>query len=319
MVPMSKVKVRVPASTANLGPGFDSLGMALNLYVEIEMSLAEKTTIILQGANVEGLPTDKSNLIFKVAQQVFDKVGLRSPELRIEMKSEIPLARGLGSSAAAIIGGMVAANALCQNPLSQDDLLQMATRIEQHPDNVAASLYGGIVVSSWSDDKAEVIRIEPDERLEVLAVIPDFQLSTIKARNVLPHSVPFQDAIYNVSHASLLVAALLSGRLDMIGRAMKDRLHQPYRSLLVPGMSTILEQAMEYGALGIALSGAGPTVLALVDTNQNDKERLQKFMEHSFQAVDISTTSLWLKPCSTGAQVLTQHVSHSTFIDDVTV
>ncbi len=181
-----KVLVKVPASTANLGPGFDTLGMALDLYAWIEMGFAEQTVIEFFGDQVKGVPADKSNLIYKVAQMVFERAGVSHPELYIGMYSEIPLTRGLGSSASAIVGALAAANALIGSPLSDDELFQMATGLEQHPDNVGASLFGGLVVAFWDGTRAEHIRVEPHGQLEVLVAIPHFQLSTEKARGVLP-------------------------------------------------------------------------------------------------------------------------------------
>ncbi|WP_025697292.1 homoserine kinase, partial [Paenibacillus durus] len=208
-----KVRVKIPASTANLGPGFDTLGMALSLYAWIEMGEAEETVFHLYGDEMKDVALDKSNLIYKVAQMVFDEARVSVPELEISMYSEIPLTRGLGSSASAIIGGMVAANALIGSPLSNDRLFDMATSLEKHPDNVGASLFGGIIAAAWDGSHADVIRIEPPEDLEVLVVIPEFELATSKAREALPSSVTVADAVYNVSRSSLLTGALACGRL----------------------------------------------------------------------------------------------------------
>ncbi|RAV21956.1 homoserine kinase [Paenibacillus contaminans] len=307
-----KVRVKVPASTANLGPGFDCLGMALELYAWIEMGPSEETVIRLHGDNVKGVPVDKTNLIFEVAQLVFREAGVSMPELEIDMQSDIPLTRGLGSSASAIVGALVAANALIGNPLTKDKLLQMATALENHPDNVGASLFGGLVVAKWDGVQADLIRLEPDKRLEVLVAIPEFQLSTEKARHVLPKEVAMKDAVYNLSHSSLLVAALSTGRLDMISHAMKDALHQPYRSGLIPGMARILEEAVDHGALGIALSGAGPTLLALVDTESGRKRELEAFLTDTFGKEGVTARTLWLKPALQGAEVLTHAAESST-------
>ncbi|MFC5447239.1 homoserine kinase [Paenibacillus aestuarii] len=297
---MAKVRVKVPASTANLGPGFDALGMALNLYAYIDMAIADKTTIQLIGDQMNGIPTDKSNLIYTVAQMVFDQAGVSHPELYIAMYSDIPLTRGLGSSASAIVGALAGANALIGNKLTQDELFQIASRLEKHPDNVGASLFGGIVVAFWDGLRAEAIRLEPDQNLEVLVAIPDFQLSTEKARSVMPKEVAMKDAVFNLSHSSLLVAALATGNLGMIRHAMKDALHQPYRAPLIPGMATILAQADQHGALGVALSGAGPTMLALVDARSDRKEELEAFLKETLRREGVSAQTLWLKPSGEG-------------------
>lgn len=301
-----RVRVRVPASTANLGPGFDTLGMALNLYTWIEMRVTSETRITMEGDELGGLPGDKSNLIYKVAQQVFAASGESRPELEIRVYSDIPLTRGLGSSASAIIGGIVAANALIGSPLSNDELFQIATRIEEHPDNVGASLFGGIVVAYWDGERAEKLVLKPHERLQALAVIPQFQLSTEKARHALPRQLSMKDAVFNVGHSSLLVAALAQGDLGMIRHAMKDALHQPYRAALVPGMERILREGVDHGALGVALSGAGPTMLALVDSaNREGAQQLEAFMMNTFREQGIEAKSLWLMPEPTGAQIFT--------------
>ncbi|WP_281889017.1 homoserine kinase [Paenibacillus sp. YYML68] len=298
-----KVRVKVPASTANLGPGFDTLGMALELYAWLDMSIADETRITLYGDQMNGVPTDKSNLIYKVAQLVFERAGVHHPELDIAMYSDIPLTRGLGSSASAIVGALVGANALIGEPLTKDELFQMATELEHHPDNVGASLFGGILVAFWDGKRAEHIRVEPHERLEALVAIPHFQLSTEKARDVLPRQQSLENAVFNVGHSSLLVAALCTGRLDMIKPAMKDALHQPYRATLVPGLAAILEEAPDHGALGVALSGAGPTILALVDRDSIEKAVLESFMLGKLKQEGIEATMLWLNPDKQGVRV----------------
>lgn len=299
----AKVRVKVPASTANLGPGFDSLGMALNLYIWIEMGIADQTSIRLLGKGIEDIPNDKSNLIYKIAESVYLKAGMSSPELEISMYSEIPLARGLGSSASAIVGALVGANALLGNPFAKDELFQMACQIEHHPDNVAASLFGGIVVACWDGTHAQSVRLEPHPELEVLVVIPEFKLFTEAARKVLPQQVSMKDAVFNLSHASLLVAALTMGQLDKIKYAMQDALHQPYRTPLIPGMADILQHAVAHGALGVALSGAGPTMLALVDRRSSQKQQLEDYMQNAFLQQGIAVNTIWLHPAIEGVQV----------------
>ncbi|MHA6485136.1 homoserine kinase [Paenibacillus sp. strain BS8-2] len=300
-----RVTVKVPASTANLGPGFDSLGMALSLFAWIEMSASTtgETTFRFYGDGMEGLPTDKSNLLYKVAQMVFDRAGVNCPELEIAMYSDIPLARGLGSSATAIIGALVAANALIESPLSDHELFQMATKLEGHPDNVGASLFGGIIVAAWDGETAVHARIEPHEKLQTLVAIPAFELATEKARHALPSQLAMSDAVFNVGRSSLLVAALASGELGLIRHAMKDRLHQPYRAPLIPGMTEILERASDFGALGSALSGAGPTLIAFVDADSQSKSELEQFLQDTMRKEGIKAETLWLGPCSSGPQI----------------
>jgi homoserine kinase len=305
-----RVIVKVPASTANLGPGFDSLGMALSLYAWVSMNASKETRITLVGDQMDGVPTDKSNLVYEVAQAVFLKAGIQQPELEISIRSDIPLTRGLGSSAAAIVGALVAANALIGNKLSEDELFQMATSLEKHPDNVGASLFGGIIAAAWDGARAEYVRMDPPAGMEILVAIPEFELSTKKARNVLPEQISLSDAVFNVSHSSLLTAALATGRLDLLRHAMRDKLHQPYRAALIPGMSTILQEATEQGALGAVLSGAGPTLLLLVESVDPRKEQLVDFIKDVMSKEGITITTRWLEPCLHGPQIVWLEEGH---------
>jgi len=312
-----RVLVKVPASTANLGPGFDTLGMALSLYAWIEMKAAAQTVIELHGDGMEGIPQDKSNLIYKVAQLVFHEAGVELPELHIAMYSDIPLTRGLGSSASAIVGALVAANALIGGILSNDRLFQLATELEGHPDNVGASLFGGIVVASWDGQRAEKVRITPHPKLQTLVAIPAFQLSTEKARHALPQEIAMKDAVFNVGNSSLLVAALATGQLELITHAMRDKLHQPYRAALIPGMSEILERAVEHGALGAALSGAGPTLLAFVEAGSSRKLELEQFLIETLRGHGIEATTLWLQPDLAGPEITITDTDESSFMERI--
>lgn len=300
----STVVVKIPASTANMGPGFDALGMALSLYAWLELSVAEQTEVHLYGDGMEGIPKDHNNLVYKVAQMVFAKAGLPEQPLKISMYSDIPLTRGLGSSASAIVGALVAANEMLENRLPTDELFHMATELEGHPDNVGASIYGGIVVSSWDGHNAPYVKLTPPSRLETLVVIPDFQLSTEKARHALPTEYTKSDVVFNIGRSSLLVAAMASGQLELIQYAMQDRVHQPYRASLIPGMSDVLEHATEHGALGAALSGAGPTLITFVDSASTTKQELEQFLLESMQKEGISATTMWLTPDIYGARVI---------------
>ncbi|MBB6677627.1 homoserine kinase [Cohnella lubricantis] len=301
-----RVVARTPASTANLGPGFDSLGMALPLFgwVDLKPSTPEEgTTVTLLGDSLDGLPTDKSNLVYEVAQMVFARAGVELPELHIAIRSDIPLTRGLGSSASAIVGALVAANALIGEPLTRDELFQLASELENHPDNVGASIFGGIVAAAWDGERAEAVRLDPPAGLTALVVVPAFELATKKARGVLPASVSMADAVFNVSHSSLLTAALAAGQFGVLRRAMRDRLHQPYRAPLIPGMETILREAGDHGALGAVLSGAGPTLLLLAEESC-DRERVERFVASVMAAEGIDVTTRWMKPWSVGAEAV---------------
>lgn len=297
-----KVTVKVPASTANLGPGFDTLGMAFQLYTTISFEVADETIIRLHGSHLEGIPTDKTNLIYKVAADVFEKAGQPVPELVIDVDSDVPLTRGLGSSASAIVGALVAANEVAGQPFTKDELFNMATAREGHPDNVGASLYGGIIVALMDEGNVPYVRLPVPEHLGALVVIPDFMLSTEKSREVLPSMYSRSDVVHTSSHTGVLVAALATGQLGLLKSAMKDVLHQPYRVPLVPGLETIIKEAPKYGALGAALSGAGPTIIALVDRRHSTAE-LEAFMVRTLAESGISCTVMNLIPDANGVQV----------------
>ena len=302
----------VPASTANLGPGFDSLGMALPLFEGISMRAADQTRIQLYGGNLNGVAQDKSNLIYQTAQAVFDKAGVSLPELEIAIESDIPLASGLGSSAAAIIGALLAANELIGAPLSLDELFQMAAAMERHPDNVGTALFGGFVAAAWDGERAAAVRLTPPTALEVLAAIPALEQAadkTKKARGALPRQVPMTDAVFNVSHSSLLTAALASGELAVLRHALRDRLHQPYRLGMVPGMAEVLQGAQDYGALGAVLSGAGPTLLLFVDRREAQRKRLEDFVKKTMAPAKVDVSLQWMTPCSQGGSVVVREAA----------
>ena len=302
------VRVTVPASTANLGPGFDTLGMAFQRYTWIEMSVADQTEIDLAGAELGDVPADKGNLLYQTAVELFRLAGLPVPELRIRAETEVPLARGLGSSAAAIVGSLAAANALAGEPFTREQLFAIASRMEGHPDNVGASLFGGIVVAAMQEDsdthmpEVPYIRFLPPPSLKSLVIIPDFWLETSKARHVLPESYSKADLVHNVSRSSLLVAALMQGRLDLLAQAMQDRMHQPYRAALVPGLQEMLQEGPHHGALGVALSGAGPTTLFFYET-EAQKQSLLAFATEIMAKYRISYRALELVPDTRGTTI----------------
>ncbi|SNX66802.1 homoserine kinase [Bacillus oleivorans] len=314
-MPVKKMKqfdvtVRVPASTANLGSGFDAIGMALNLYTTIKMRRASQTYVALKGNNLEGLPTGKNNMIYQAAIAVFNHAGSPIPELEIEVESEIPLTRGLGSSAAAIVGGMVAANELLEEPLSQNQLFQLAAEIEGHPDNVGASLFGGIIAAAKTDSKISYVQFPPPQGIRAVVAIPDYTLSTAAARDVLPSSYSREDTVHAIGHSALLVAALARGELSVLYEAMSDRIHQPYRATLIPGLEELLTTSKHHGAIGIALSGAGPTIIALTD---KDDQPLSLHIDQVLHSHGIKANVLTLSIDTVGVTVETKINAKKTF------
>lgn len=305
-----RFEVVVPCSTANLGPGFDSIGMALDRFLRLRFSPSDRLHVEMSGENLQGVPSGEDNLVVQVMKKVFAAQGLSLPPFYLEMESEIPLTKGLGSSAAAIVGGLVAANHLLGSPWNREDLLQMAMEWEGHPDNVGASLYGGMVVGSWDGERAHLIDCEPPD-LPLVAVIPNQPLSTRLAREVLPEKYSRSKAILSSSRANLLVAALLTRRFDLLKTAMRDAFHQPYRESLVPGLKEVLSEACEHGALGAALSGAGPTIIAFAA----EKERLKAYFKEKFRELGVSVEVAELKSCRKGAYIrLTPEANHSKFV-----
>ena len=297
----NKATARVPASTTNLGPGFDVLGLALQLYSTISLEeIDEGTEIEVTGVDVDKLSNNESNIAYRAAKLVFDKCGYKPTGLRLVLTNGIPAIRGLGGSGTAILGGLLTANALCDEPFSRSELLDFATEFEGHPDNVAASLLGGLVISMMRGNHVHSIQLDCGSDLRVVVAIPDFSLSTEAARSVLPQTVDFADAIHNVSHSSMLVAAIATGKLDMLSLAMADRLHQPYRTSLIPGFDDVAESAMRAGALSVALSGAGPSVAAYCTTSTDE---VGSQMSEAFERNQISCDIKVLSIDSAGATV----------------
>jgi len=297
------VTLRVPATTANLGPGFDTLGVALSLYNYISMVETDNNLLIkVEGDGAAKIPTDYSNLAYIAAAEVFQKVGYKPKGLKIEMKNNIPIARGLGSSAAVIVGAMVAANYISGSMLSHDQILHMATCIEGHPDNVAPALFGGIAVSNQLDGETLYRKIPPPAGLSTVVAIPDYELSTQKSRSVLPKTVPLSDAVYNISRVSLLVWALINSDMELMGKVMDDKLHQPYRMPLIPGMDKVAQAAKDVGAYSVALSGAGPTVIAFCTRDNADK--IGEAMKSTFMEHGVQCAIKYLSPEIEGVKIL---------------
>lgn len=255
--------ITIPATSANLGPGFDCLGLALSLYQRVTLTTCAEPglTITAEGEDAHKIPTDASNLVWQSAELIFDRLGQRPFGLHIHQQNEIPIGSGLGSSSSAILAGLFGANALLGSPLSRAELLQIAANLEGHPDNVAPAVYGGLILGV-QDGETLLIESIPTPPLRVVVALPDFHLPTAEARAALPAQVSRQDAIFNAARLGLLVRALETADYGKIRVAMQDRLHQPYRLPLVPGLAEAFAAAYAAGAAGVALSGAGPSLIA---------------------------------------------------------
>jgi homoserine kinase len=262
--------IRVPASSANLGPGYDVLAAAVSLFIELEVEEAGEFSLDAGGLDVS---TNRDNLVVRAFESLHPADGIA-----FRLRSEIPLARGLGSSAAAIVAGLFAADHLFELALSKEEMLAKATELEGHPDNVAAAIYGGFVICGpGAGDAPSAARFDPPGGLEGIAVIPAEEVSTERAREAIPAEVPLADAVANVSAASRLVLGLQRADLDLVVAGLADRIHQPRRRDLYPRSMELVDDAVEIGALGATISGAGPTVL--VWTTWQDAGKVAEALE----------------------------------------
>ena len=257
------IKIQIPATSANLGAGFDALGLALSFYNYINIEESDKVEIkSLDGLDV---PLDESNLVYESAKSLYSICGKTLKGLKLEQINNIPMARGLGSSSACIVGGLMGANHLLGNPLTDDDLVDLAAQIEGHPDNTAPALLGGIVTAVFDGKKVHWVKQEVFTTLKFIAIIPPFELKTEKARACLPKEISHNDAVYNLSRAALFSASLLTGKYENLKTAVDDRLHQPFRLPLIPNAENVFDIAYTLGAHAVYISGAGPTIMAIVD------------------------------------------------------
>jgi homoserine kinase len=331
---LPSIRVRVPATTANLGPGFDALGLALDLWNEAEFSVPGEmdparassgdlppgplpvdlppsplpagrggrgTMVEISGEGAGRLPTDAKNLIVRSAKFLYERAKRPFPrELHIRCTNRIPLGSGLGSSAAAVVSGLLGANGLLGKPYSALDVLGMAAEIEGHPDNAAAAVLGGlaVVVSVTGEIVARKIEIHA---LDVAVAVPDFNLPTHAARAALPGQVSLPDAVFNLGRTALVVEALRSGDLDLLGKVMFDRLHQPFRLPLIPGAEAAMKAALQAGAAVAVLSGAGPGVAAF---GRGDMAPVAEAMRLAFEAAGLRARAWVLAATSQGAAIL---------------
>ncbi|MEQ1886486.1 MAG: homoserine kinase [Bryobacteraceae bacterium] len=279
-------RLRVPASSANLGPGFDALGLALGIFLECRFRPAEKLMIRVSGRDSASISTEAENLIWQTALKVASDVGREMPPVELEIDNAIPLGKGMGSSAAALTAGVVIADEMLGLRWAPQRVLDEAARIEGHPDNVAACVLGSIVASAIdSDGIARAVRLDLHPRYAVAIIVPDFVLPTVEARRVLPNSYSKQDTIFNVQRSALLISALATGTTSAFPAALEDKLHQPYRAKLVPGLDEIIKLRAP-GLLGCALSGAGPSILVFYERGQEGVCELVRgiFATHGHQS-----------------------------------
>lgn len=254
----------VPASSTNLGPGFDVLGVALALHNVADLAEADGVTVEIEGEGAASLPRDERNVVVQGARLVYQTIGRPFRGLALRQRNHIPPSRGLGSSSTAWLAGILGANALLGAPLAVDEVMGLAVEQEGHPDNVGASLHGGVTATCWDGETQAVVSLPVPDAVEFVVLVPAFEASTAIARAALPPSYARADAVYNVGRVAMLVAAWTQARWDLVGQAMGDRLHQPYRArALFPWLDDALAAARAAGALGAALSGAGPSVLGI--------------------------------------------------------
>ena len=256
--------VRVPATSANLGPGFDSIGLALDLHNVVHAEPAAAVVVDALGEGAGALPTDASNLVYQALAHVFAARGQTPPPLRLRCENRIPLTRGLGSSSAALAAGMLLGNRVLGDPLTTDELVDLGAALEGHPDNIAPCLLGGVRVGVVTSAGVRQCAVHVAAPLAATVYVPDFPMDTDGARGLLPGVVPLGAAVYNIGRAALLVAALSAGRTDLLRTATEDALHQPPRTRMFPAMPRFFAAALDAGAHGVFLSGAGSSVLALV-------------------------------------------------------
>ena len=300
-----KLRVEVPASTSNLGPGFDALGMALSLTNKVRCETGGDGLLVeIRGEGADVLPHDETNLVIKAMDAVFEECGQMRPPMRIKIDNGIPTSGGLGGSATALVAGAMLANELLGTRLGRrEELLDFVARLEGHPDNVAPCLLGGFVASSMDGSIVQTVQFDPPEHLSAVICAPDLRSDTAQLRAALPTSVPFVDAVHNVGRTALLVAAMAKGRLDLLSRAMQDRIHEHVRAAQVPGYETVRANAMRAGALACILSGAGATMIAFCDDRRGREEAVGEAMCAGFDSAGVSARAIRVMPRTTGASM----------------
>lgn len=283
------IHIRIPATSANMGPGFDSIGIAVKLYNHIWVE-EQPTGVTIEVKRKQAIPVplDETNLIYQTMKYFYDQKGLAMPGVKIVQEDHIPMVRGLGSSAACIVGGLFAANALAGDIADKEELAQMAAKLEGHPDNSNPAIFGSMVVGAQDQEKMNHVRLELPDDLIFATMVPDFPVSTHDSRRVLPDSYSRGDMVFNASRAALLVASMMTGKYENFDMAMEDCVHQPYRAQLIPGMNEIFKHAKESGAVACYLSGAGSTLMAMVtkDKAEGFERKMSEYLgtlEHNWE------------------------------------
>lgn len=302
MAEQRSITLRVPATTANLGPGFDCLGLSLDLWNEVTVSLEGNTlNIQIQGEGEKVLPTDHTNLIYRAFLLALDKYSITPPQgLSIQCRNRIPISSGLGSSSSAIIAGLMAARKLYSLDIEDHRLLEISLEeLESHADNIAACLLGGLVIV-FQEDNAIITRKLNIDPLQVTIALPQIQLSTLRAREALPDSFNRHDVVFNISRTALLISSLVSGDYTALSTAMQDRIHQPYRFGLIPGAENAIQSALDAGALGAAVSGAGPSLIAF---HAEKDTGIAAAMQHAFEKEKTPVRIFELTTTDAGASI----------------
>lgn len=310
-----KVSVKVPATSANLGPGFDCIGFALPIYnvITIEETILPGTGIeinvmasdgSIDKSAIEQIPTDENNIVYKAVEMLYNMIGQTPSELKITIESQIPIAKGLGSSSSVIVGGLLAANELLGKPADQAALLSIAAEVETHPDNIAPAILGGLVLSSLEDDGSVVYRkLDWPNDWQITVCIPNFELETDISRSVLPTEIPLKDAAFNTKRFGMFIDAIHRQDVELMKFALQDRIHQPYRAKLVPGLSEIVAQLKhEENVIGCVLSGAGPSLIVISQKNNLDK--IKGIIKDTWSQLNVNVDIRTLKLEPEGAHII---------------
>ncbi|GBO53485.1 homoserine kinase [Pseudanabaena sp. lw0831] len=302
---MTIFEVSVPATTGNLGPGFDCLGAALSLYNRFEFSLADRLTITASGEGADKVERDETNLVYQGIAKFYQHIDRKIPAISFHTDTAIPLSRGLGSSATAIVGGIFGANLLAGSPLDRMELLDLAIAMEGHPDNVAPAMLGGCqLMASNQAGGLEFCDLQWHQDIAIAVAIPDFELSTAEARKVLPKQFSMHDAVFNASHLALLTHGIQTGNASWLKAGLQDRLHQPYRQSLITGMADVQAAAIAAGAYGMVISGAGPTLLSLAP--MSTIESVAQAMKQAWQAIGVTAITKCLPIAKDGTTFKTR-------------